>query len=157
MDGPFRRLPCLTPPPRNCASRNSPTTLRAPQNCEELRVYLENVRLLERISEEEWRNLQPLVDLAQSGVWQWRRDVQLPLLSRLFRLSGTVFTPEGLCVYPHALETVVNILPRDPTNLSQYLNSVVHHNLLPPQQQQAFRYLFNVVARPIWEWNEVPH
>jgi hypothetical protein len=110
--------------------------------------------VLERVREGEWHTLQPLLDLAKSVVWHWRLDVHFPLLSRLFRLSGTLFTPDGLCVYLHVLENVTCIAPRKPTDLSCYLNSILHHNLVPQDQMEAFRFLSRVVARPTWEWNE---
>ena len=69
-------------------------------------------------------------------------------------LSGTVFTPDGLYVYPHVLETVVCITPRNATDLSRYLSSIVYHNLVPHDQQDALRFLSRVVVRPTWEWNE---
>ena len=105
LDGRFRKDPRLTPPRGVPAARNPPSSLRAPQTCEELRVYIENVRMLQRVRDVEWVTLQPLVDLAESGVWKWHLDVHYPLLSNLFRLSGTLFSPEGLLVYPHVLET----------------------------------------------------
>lgn len=97
------------------------------------------------------------MDLAESGVWRWRSDVHLPLLSRLYRLSGTLFTPGGVCVYPHLIETIVAIAPRDSNDLTRFLSSVDHHNLVPDDQLQGFRFLSGVAARPTWEWNEYTH
>lgn len=156
-EGRFRKHPCLTPPQGDPASKNPLSTLRAPQTCVELKAYLQNVRALERVREAEWRTFQPLLDLANSGVWQWRSDVHFALLSWLYRLSGTVFAPDGLLVYSHVLETVACIAPRDRTDLSRYLNLVVHHNLLPQDQHENFRFLSRVVAQPTWEWNKATH
>lgn len=105
VDESFRRRPRLTPCRGAPAARRPPPSFRAPHTCEELRTYIQNVRLLKRVRDVDWVTLQPLLDLTEADEWQWRPDVQFPLLSRLFRLSGTVFTPEGLCVYPHVLET----------------------------------------------------
>jgi hypothetical protein len=104
--GRYHRLPCLREPRGYCVSRNPPSMIRAPQNCEELRGYIQNVRSLERVREGEWSTLQLLLDLVEFGVWRWRPKLHSPLLSELFRLSGTIVTPEGLSVYPHVIENV---------------------------------------------------
>ena len=123
LDGSFRRHPRLMPPRGAPAAPNPPSSFRAPHTCEELRTYIQNVRLLERVREVDWVTLQPLLDLAELGVWEWRPDVHFPLLSRLFCLSCTVFTPEGLCIYPHVLETSL-IIPDAPaaTTVTRHLH-----------------------------------
>jgi hypothetical protein len=153
----FRRLPRLAPARRYCAPKNPLCNFRVPQNCEELRGYIEDVRLMERVREGEWRSFQPLLDLVESGVWQWREDLHSPMLSQLFRLSGTVFSPGGIYVCPQVIENVTCIAPREPAVLSRYMNTIVAHYLVPDHKREALCFLSRLVVWPIWDWNEETH
>jgi hypothetical protein len=97
----YRKLPCLDRPREYSTSTNPPPGVRAPCNCEELGSYIESVKLLGRVREEDWHTFCPLVDLANSRVWRWQPNLHDTLLSHFHHLSGILFAPEGICVYPH--------------------------------------------------------
>jgi hypothetical protein len=88
-----RRLPCLDRPREYCTSANPPPGGRALRSCEELGSYIESVKLLGRVREEDWHIFRPLVDLANSRVWRWQPNLHDTLLSCFHHLSGTLFAP----------------------------------------------------------------
>lgn len=119
-------------------------------------MYIADIKLLERVKEEEWNTFQPLVDLAKSGVWRWHPEFHDFLLFQLHRLSGTLFTPHGIYVYLH-VGNIICIAPRDPQDLWQYLNTVLAHGLIANQHMEAVRQLSRIAARLAWNWIKARH
>jgi hypothetical protein len=121
------------------------------------RSYIADVKLLERVREGKWNTFQLLIDLAESGDWRWHLELHNPLLSQLYRLSGTLFTGEGIYVYPHVVENITCIAPRDATDFWRYLNSIFAHGLVSHNHREDLRFLSRVAARPFWDWSEALH
>jgi hypothetical protein len=111
------------------------------------------------VREEEWRTFQPLVNLAESEVWNWHPNTHDTLLSQFFRLSGTVLTPSGILVYPHVSKNITCIAPREPADLTNYLNVITSHNLMTPGGRlwKLVRLLSQTAARHTWDWVEGEH
>jgi hypothetical protein len=65
----FRRLPCLRRFVEYYVATAPLPEFRTPRNNRELKGYIDSVKSLERVREEEWRTFQPLVNLAESKVW----------------------------------------------------------------------------------------
>jgi hypothetical protein len=106
------------------------------------------------VREEEWRTFQPLVNLAESEVWNWHPNTHDALLSQLFCLSRTVFIPSGILVYPHVSENITCIAPRELADLTNYLNVITSHNLVTPGRRlwELIRLLSQTAAHYTWDW-----
>jgi hypothetical protein len=87
-------------------------------------------------------------------VWNWHPNAHDTLLSQLFRLSGTVFIPSGIRIYPHMSENIICIAPREPADLTNYLDLITLHNLVAPGGQfwELVRFLSQTAARFTWDW-----
>jgi hypothetical protein len=153
----YRRLPRLIERRVYCTSHNPLPNARAPDNCEELETYLADIKLLGRVKDEEWHTFQPFFELVESGVWRWHRQFHNTILSQLQRLSGTLFIPGGIYVYPHLLENIYAIAPRDRGDLVRYLTTICAHGLVPYQHLEDLRVLCRVVMTRSWDWNEAQH
>jgi hypothetical protein len=155
----FRRLSCLRRSVEYCVATAPPPGFRTLRNNRELKRYIDSVKSLERVREEEWRTFQPLVNLAESKVWNWHPNTHDTLLFQFFRLSETVFIPSGILVYPHVFENITCIVPREPADLTNYLNVITSHNLmtLGGRLWKLVCLLSQTAARHTWDWVEGEH
>ena len=152
----FCRLSCLRRSIEYYVATTPPPRFKTPRNNWELKRYIDSVKSLERVREEEWHTFQLLVNLVESEVWNWQPNTHDALLSQFFRLYGTVFISNGILTYPYMSKNITCIAPRELADLANYLDVITSHNLVTSGGWlwELVRFLSQTIARPTWDWVE---